>query len=151
MAADCAEVTLSAEEERAVPAHRDPADRDAAVSRDDLLQHHGAPPAVGAVVPVAVVSAIRKKHHGRARPEVVERVEERLAERSRRPAAATMEEDERPVPVLRRHDADLVQVAVHEGAVHGVALDPSAARGPVTVDHVAHDDIGGDRQDGDHG
>jgi hypothetical protein len=98
-----------------------------------------------------VVAAVGKEHDGRARSEGVERVEERLAEHAPGTAAAAVQEDERPVPVLRGHDSDLVQVAVHEAAVQRVVLDPSAARGPVTTDQVARDDIGSDRQDGDHG
>jgi hypothetical protein len=97
-----------------------------------------------------VIAAVEEQHHGRPVSEVVEGVEEGLAEVAGRPRATAVQEDERPVPVLRRHDADLVQVAVHEAAVQRVVLDPSAASRPVTADQVADNDVAGDRQDGDH-
>jgi hypothetical protein len=53
--------------------------------------------------------------------------------------------------VLRRHDADLVQAAVHEAAVQRVVLDSSAVRRPVPADQVADDDVGRDREEDDHG
>jgi hypothetical protein len=151
VAADRAEVPVGAEQERAVAAHRDPADRDAPVLRHDLVEHHRSPPAVGAVVPVAVVAAVGQQDDRRAPPEVVQRVEERLAEHSRGTAAAAMEKDERPVAVLCGYDADLVQVAMDEAAVQRVVLDSSAASRPVAADQVADDDVGGDRQEDHHG
>jgi hypothetical protein len=98
-----------------------------------------------------VVAAVGQQDDRRTFPEVVQRVEERLAEHSRGTAAAAMEEYERPVAVLCGYDADLVQVAMHETAVQRVMLGPRAASRPVAADQVADDDVGGDRQEDDHG
>jgi len=81
----------------------------------------------------------------------VQRVEERLAERARRGGAAAVQEHERPVAVLLRHDPDLVEVATDEMAVQRVVLDPRPAGSPVAADHVANDDVGRDGHDGYHG
>ena len=98
-----------------------------------------------------MVAAVREQDDRRTLPEVVQRVEERLAEHSGRAAAAAMEKDERPVPVLGGDDADLVQVAVHQAAVQRVVLDSRAASRPVAAEQVADDDVGRDRQEDDHG
>jgi len=56
-----------------------------------------------------VVAAVGEQHGGRARAEIVERVEQRLAQIRVRCGAAPMEEHEqRPVPVAGRSDQDLV-------------------------------------------
>ena len=98
-----------------------------------------------------MVAAVGEQDDRRTLAEVVQRVEERLAEHSGRAAAAAMEKDERPVAVLGGDDADLVQVAVHQAAVQREVLDSSAARRPVAADQVADDDVGRDRQEDDHG
>jgi hypothetical protein len=151
VSADGAEASLRTEEKRSVPAHRDPADRNPPAARHHLAQHHRSPSAGGAVVPVAVVAAVRKQDDRGAPPERVERVEKGLAEEARRGRAAAVQEDERPAVRMRRNDADLVQVGVHVPAVQHVVLDPGAARRPVAADQVAHDDVRRDGQHRDHG
>jgi hypothetical protein len=98
--------------------------------------------AVGAVVPVAVVAAVRQEDDGRLRPEVVKRVEELLREVRVRRAAPTVQEDEqRPLaPSPGRDDEHLVQIAVDKPARECETLDMCAASRPVGAPEVANGD-----------
>jgi hypothetical protein len=69
VAADSAEVPLRSEEQCAVATHGDAADRDVAVLWDRLVKHHRGPLPVGAVVPVAAVSAGEEEYDRRASAE----------------------------------------------------------------------------------
>src|SRR5581483_4005476 len=86
------------------------------------------PPPVGAVVPVAVGTAVEEQDDGRPTAERPQRVEERLAEELRRPGVVAVQQDERPVAVPRRDDADLAEVLPDVAAVQREADKPRAAR-----------------------
>jgi DNA-directed RNA polymerase subunit RPC12/RpoP len=131
--ADPAEVPARPEQERTVAAHRDPADADPVQVRsrhrggNGLAQHHRAPASVGAVVPVAVVSTVEQQDLGGSEPEPCQSIEERLAQELGRASALAVKEDEKPLPVLLRHDEHLVQVAVDQPAVQREADEPCSA------------------------
>ena len=111
-----------------------------------FARNHGAPSAIGAVVPVAVRAAVEQQDLGSTRAERGQRVEERLGEELGRARVVAVKENEHPVAVAPRHDDDLTQVSMHEVAVHGEMHEPSAPR-RVVLRTVA---TTRDRQD-DHG
>jgi hypothetical protein len=124
------------------PAHRDPADRDAvrigSEAPDDLRDHLArdvaAPVAVGAVVPVGVVAAVRERDDRRVGAGGGERREERFVELALVVARASVQEDQQRSSARRPIGGDddgRRQPPAHRFAVdlerrHGraVAVDP---------------------------
>lgn len=110
--------------------------RDASKAGRNRLAQDLPPPAAGAaVVPVAVAVVGEQEDVRRARAERAQRIEELLGEEVVGRAGGAVEEDEEPRPAARarRHDEDLVQVAVHPDGVDGEPLDGASACGVVRM------------------
>src|SRR3954454_5280207 len=145
--------------ESAEAAHRDPADRDSPWvragarkrRRDRLAQDVRAPRPVAAVVPVAVVAAIREQDVRRAGPLRAERLEERVAQGGARRGAAPVQPDEQrpPSTAAGRRDQDLAQGPVEEAAAQLETDDLCSFGAVVTPNRIANRHPGNRPRDGD--